>query len=257
MKIKKLIFVVILLLFFSLIAFLLFNRSKNSDIVIENTDKQDRFVVDQNMGGNMLLNNYEIIWFTTDSKNINLYPNFKDRLTAEDAFIKNTCKSLINGGFYDENNNPIGLFISNNEILNTSEENSLFNGYIYKNGNQNVVISNLPSDNSIFSTQTGPLLIFNNIDQKINVSNSKNSRRMIAGILDKGQVIFLSIYNHESVFLGPTIGEINELLGVFEKSTDLDIIHAINLDGGTASAFYTSERSLAELSFIGSYFCIK
>ena len=37
----------------------------------------------------------------------------------------------------------------------------------------------------------------------------------------------------------------------------LGCLDAINLDGGAASSFYTKNFSLTELSFVGSFFCVK
>ncbi|GAI80571.1 unnamed protein product, partial [marine sediment metagenome] len=41
---------------------------------------------------------------------------------------KYACRNLVNAGFYDENDSPIGLFVADGEIISKMSKNSTFNG---------------------------------------------------------------------------------------------------------------------------------
>jgi hypothetical protein len=56
---------------------------------------------------------------------------------------------------------------------------------------------------------------------------------------------------------GPKLNELPGIIKNINKSTSLNIVSALNLDGGAHSAFLTQSTDLNELSTIGEYFCIK
>mgnify|MGYP001590102184 CR=1 FL=1 len=80
---------------------------------------------------------------------------------------------------------------------------------------------------------------------------------MVGVVTDEDRLVFLSFYNPISYYLGPNLEDLPGLLKSFEKETGIQIKDAINLDGGTASAFYAEGVSLTELRPIGSYFCAR
>src|SRR3990167_3016535 len=74
---------------------------------------------------------------TKDS--ILLIPNFANGKNAESLVKKNNCRSAINGGFYREDGNPLGLFYSQGEISGKQIQSQLISGFLWQdlNGSRN------------------------------------------------------------------------------------------------------------------------
>ena len=68
---------------------------------------------------------------------------------------------------------------------------------------------------------------------------------------------FIIIYNENQVFDGPFLQDMPSVMSEIQKETGIVFADAINLDGGTASTFYSDEVNLSEMSPVGSFFCIK
>ena len=78
---------------------------------------------------------------------------------------------------------------------------------------------------------------------------------MVVGITKKGETIFLVLYDPENTWSGPKLADTPGVLsGVIER---LQLTDALNLDGGSASAFIRGDLSLEELTSVGSFFCVK
>lgn len=198
-----------------------------------------------------------VSWFEMDkNQQISLIPNFTEKENASDIFRNNSCSGLVNGGFYTPENSPIGLFVSSDKKISNYQNNLLFNGFLKFKDSDASITSNPNVDGYDIVLQTGPVLFRNSRPVNLAIRNDSFDRRMVAGVTDS-KVIFMSFYNKSSVFSGPYLGDLPGLIDQFGKLTNTKVIDAINLDGGSASAFYTSNFSLSEISPIGSAFCIK
>ena len=71
----------------------------------------------------------------------------------------------------------------------------------------------------------------------------------------EGKVIFIVAYTKGNPLSGPRLTELPEIIDELSKNAKLDIVDALNLDGGSHSAFLTKSFQLTEISTIGSYFC--
>ena len=192
-----------------------------------------------------------------EGREISLFPNFIERQASSNLFKNNSCEFLINGGFYNEKNNPIGLFVSDNKQISEFRINQLFNGIFSINDFDTPRITrDVPQDRLKIALQTGPLLVENSQNIILNSESQNRGRRMILGVTGENKVIFITIYEKNSVFDGPQLRELTRFLDRFEEESGIELADAINLDGGTASAFITPEFSLSELSPMGSFFCI-
>jgi hypothetical protein len=80
---------------------------------------------------------------------------------------------------------------------------------------------------------------------------------MIAMVTGDNKVIFMSIYNESSKFMGPYLADLPQILEIAQDKIGFLIADAINLDGGSASAFYFRDFQLSEASPIGGFFCVK
>ncbi len=188
---------------------------------------------------------------------ISLIPNFDDKATAFETIEKYSCKDLINGGFYSQGNLPIGLFVTDDKKIGNFAQNLLFNGFFKILKNETPIISAESSiDNSRIALQSGPILFQNGFPLKLSIINDKPERRAVVA-LTKNEVYFIIFYDKSSVYIGPYLADLPQLTQIFGQKKGIRITDALNLDGGTASAFHSGNISISELSPVGSFFCIK
>ena len=203
--------------------------------------------------------NLSASWFIVDNaENIVLYPNFSEKLTSKQAFLQNNCNYLVNGGFYTKDDRPIALFITEGKALRQANSNNLANGFFTISYDGQATISDsAPTDDIRVGIQSGPLLVLKKSYQGITSSSSDNSRRVVVGVTHENKIIFFVIYQNSSAFLGPKLSDLPEILKLVSEKTEISFLDALNLDGGSASAFYMEGETLSEMSLLGSYFCIK
>lgn len=189
---------------------------------------------------------------------VSLISNFSEKKTSSELIVDNSCKAGINGGFYDTAYRPLGLFITDFQAVGRAINSTLFNGYIGIGANNDAFIGDelLDVGNRI-ALQTGPLLITNGQPRTLAIKNDEHARRMIAAITSSGELALISLYQPESVFDGPLLTDVPQFVAALAKQEALNITNAINLDGGSASAFYGDSLTLSELTSVGSFFCIK
>lgn len=190
-----------------------------------------------------------------DLEKLSLKTNFEERLTSSDASEKYNCISLISGGFFKENYQPIGLFIANGKKISDSIKNPIFNGFFYVSSNK-ASISFKEPDNAEFAVQSGPILMLNGKTQIINDDKGENSRRIVVGTTQDGNVVFLVFYNTANLLSGPKLSELPDLIDKLNSSAGLNLKDALNLDGGSHSAFLADIIKISEISSIGSFFCV-
>ena len=202
---------------------------------------------------------YAVYWLVLSNLDtLELIPNFDDSQTASSAFDKYGCELLINGGFYTEAGKPIGLFRANSETIQEFSVNVLMNGVFSVNDFSTPRITReVPGDPLKIALQTGPILIENSFNQKLNLASDKSARRVISAVTGDNKLIFMVIYDPKSVFLGPELVDLPQIVSLLSAENDLNIADAINLDGGSASAFKSRDFSLNEISPVGSFFCLQ
>ncbi|MFZ1799017.1 MAG: phosphodiester glycosidase family protein [Chitinophagaceae bacterium] len=161
-------------------------RQQNSD------DRFITYIVDANK------QDIQFFWKNEKQENFKSIQNLK-------LWLEKNHRNLLfamNGGMYNPDNSPQGLFIQNNKIitpLDTSNGNGNFylkpNGVFYITINNNASISttdNFINDGKIkYATQSGPMLL---IDGKIHPAFKKDSPNLNirngVGILPGNKIIF-------------------------------------------------------------------
>ncbi len=196
-------------------------------------------------------------FFRSPPTDISLIPNFDSKTDVTSLILSNTCNSAVNGGFYDTKSQPLGYFVTKGQKIHNSIQSTLLNGYFWIDEGKASITSTPPSKSTGIALQTGPMLVENGKPRILHLSNDEHARRMIAVIENTGNVIFLTLYNTDAVFEGPLLRTLPELVDKIALLESLGITSAINLDGGSASAFYSDTTKLSELTLVGSVFCIK
>lgn len=199
----------------------------------------------------------DVYWAEADPWAVSLNQNFEQKIAASELFTSNDCNLLINGGFYSKDNKPIGLFISERETLSGFQENQLFNGIFSINEFGIPKINSVPEPDVLTALQAGPLLKENNQYLAVSLVRDEPARRSVAAVTGDNKLIFMIFLDNESAFLGPWLSDLPDVLGDFESKTGISIADAVNLDGGSASAFYTEDVGISEISPVGSFFCVR
>jgi exopolysaccharide biosynthesis protein len=193
-----------------------------------------------------------------DKDKVFLYPNFTEKDSARNLIAKNKCKYLVNGSYYTKDDQPLGLFLSNGLMLKDKTASSLMPGIFFiSSDNKEVDITyDLAGKNVRFALQIGPMLIESGKTKNLMIKDDDFARRMVIALTPDKEIIFITIYDSNILFSGPYLSDLPTLLMQFTKTSGISLQKAANLDGGSASAFYTGTFFLEELSYIGSYFCI-
>jgi len=193
-----------------------------------------------------------------NAADILLLPNFEEKQTSQELLERAGCRVLFNGGYYTPEGYPTGLFVTESKQLKKYINSSLSNAVYSINDFETPRITRLvPQDSLRVALQNGPLLIENDTPIKLGSKSIEEDRRVVVGITGNNETVFVVIYDTTSVFLGPRLEDLPRALEIFEDTSEVDLADAMNLDGGTASAFISQDLALRELSHIGSYFCIK
>jgi len=202
---------------------------------------------------------YKTEWFVVEDASVaRLVPNFESSRRASEAQEVSKCRLLTSGGFYNEAGGPIGYFQTSGEVLGKFEKNRLFDGVLSVNElGVPRITREVPRDPLRFGFQAGPVLIENGQSTKLNLKSDKNARRIIAVTTGENKLILMAIYDPKTVFNGPMLSALQDILESFQKDNGVIIADAINLDGGTASAFLTETVNLTELSPVGSFLCAR
>jgi len=199
---------------------------------------------------------YQFSYFLVkDPNKLLLIPNFKAKTRASILASQNQCLFAINGGFYDTNNEPLGMFKGNGYVEPTPLLSNLLNGYLSFSETK-ADIASIPHLDYKTILQSGPLLILENSSLRLNIKNDENARRTVAATTEKNEILFITFYVKDSIYNGPLLQDLPNILIEFEKISGIDIRDALNLDGGSASYFSTPSETLPELNDVGSLFCL-
>ena len=208
---------------------------------------------DMNQNGKV----YRVAWLSvTDPSALTLIPNFTEKRIARSLIDRKQCAQVVNGGFYTKDSQPTGLFITEGKTIRDSIPNTLLNGYVVVAQDGTVsILESPPEQTARLALQTGPIIIHEGKTLNLAIRDDEFARRVVGGITQNGVIIFLAIYDPENPWSGPKLADTPSI--VSKVAARLQITDAINLDGGSASAFIRDDLSLEELTSVGSFFCIK
>ncbi len=199
---------------------------------------------------------YDLITVYPDDT-IRLIPNFTEKQPAFHIRETHACAYAANGGFYDTQGKPLGFFVSDGKTLGHIRQNTLTNGFFWlKDFSRGITLTppDIPVD---FILQTGPVLHINSQDVPLHIRNDEHRRRVAATIDTDNIIRFIVVFKPDTVFSGPLLEDLPKAVTAIAKQEGFSLSTSVNLDGGSASAFYGPRVRLSELTPVGSLFCIQ
>lgn len=208
-------------------------------------------------GNSIEIDGLTFSWYEiSDTTKLKLIPNFSEKLSSKEIINSNQCKFLSNGPFYTKENTPTGLVIADANKISGWRENTLFNGILSINDLTTPRITrDVPEDHLQIAVQSGPILKENGDFQTLKIIDDSPARRVLAAVTGENKLFFIVVYDPQSEFSGLKLGDLPNALQSFENKTGIVFADAINLDGGSASAFITKNINLSELTTSGAFFC--
>lgn len=159
-------------------------------------------------------------------------------LLLSDWMQKEHATAIINGGYFDDQNNATALVVSNDQAFGTSYNG--FGGMLSVDANGHTSLRSLnqqpydPNNEQLQqATQSSPMLILNGKATQFN-ANAASSRRTVVAMDKQGRLLFIVSPN-----MAFSLGELADLLA----SSDLSIDRALNLDGGASTGLYMNAGS--------------
>lgn len=201
---------------------------------------------------------FRIAWFTVQNPDtISLIPNFREQSTSRATLEMSHCLGLVNGGFYTQEKKPTGLFVTHGKTEGLFQPNTLLNGVFSITTLGRVSITSEPPKESLrIALQTGPILFRNGSHQNLRLIEDEFARRIVVATSGTNTILFFVLYDPENPYQGPLLSETPLFLTQWQKQMTQEIRDAINLDGGSASAWYREGFMLQELTTVGSFFCV-
>ena len=146
--------------------------------------------------------------------------------------------AIINGGYFDTQNRPTGLLISNGQTYGTSY--SGFGGMLAVDAQGNVTLRSLsqqpydPANEQLQQvTQSAPMLMVDGKRTQFD-ANAASSRRSVVAVDTQGRLLLIASPNPAF-----SLDELADLL----TASDLSIKTALNLDGGSSTGLYVNAGS--------------
>ena len=142
--------------------------------------------------------------------------------------------AIINGGYFDQNDQTTALVISNGQTYGSSY--SGFGGMLSMDSNGHIKLRSLrqqpygPGESLTQAVQCSPMLVEGGKRTQFNVAPSQ-SRRSIVAVDKNGNLLFIS--SPDDIF---TLDQLADLL----VSSDLSIATALNLDGGASTGLFVN-----------------
>lgn len=155
--------------------------------------------------------------------------------SIRDAFHRNGCLAGVNGGFFQEDFRPLGLMVAAGQKIHRLENSKLLSGVIYCDDKgihlmRRAAFVDHPEITALL--QAGPYLIEGGLPVRGLSPRNSDRRTFIATDWRRNWGI--------GTCSPLTLEELAELLSTVPFVTGWRIDRAINLDGGSSSAFYFS-----------------
>jgi exopolysaccharide biosynthesis protein len=158
-------------------------------------------------------------------------------LSMQDWMQKEQAIALMNGGYFDGLDHAVALVVTDGQVFGTSYQG--FGGMLDVNAQGQVQLRSLseqpydPSENLTQATQSWPMLLLDGKRTQFD-ANDKASPRSVVALDKQGRLLFIA-----SPGVTFTLDEMATLLA----QSDLGLVNALNLDGGSSTGLYVNAGS--------------
>lgn len=195
---------------------------------------------------------------TADPSRLHFFSNFLDKRAAQNLKEAKQCQTLVNGGFYSEDFKPLGWLVVEGNQVSAPIQSQLLDGFFSIDQAGKVEIGWQRPESSVrIGLQSGPMLVWQGQPLPLEIKDDQSRRRIVLGLTSNEEVVFLAVIGETLLAGGPNLADLPAVVAAISDQRGLALEHALNLDGGSASAFLTEEIQLDEVTFIGSYFCVQ
>jgi uncharacterized protein YigE (DUF2233 family) len=195
---------------------------------------EHRHVVIANSGGDEAT--VEIALFSPKTVNVRVVDNPNG---DELASVMRSLRGLagVNGGYFDPQNAPVGLLISEGKLIAPFRKAKLLSGVVVVTKSRVELLRSAeysPRRNASAALQCGPFLVDGGVAVP-GLNNSRPARRtfFFTSGTDRAGLGFCS---------SVTLAELGEILAAPRLAGDVKIQRGLNFDGGSSSAFWFSGK---------------
>lgn len=153
-----------------------------------------------------------------------------------------SAELIVNANFYDPENRILGLLVADGQSYGTAYTNR--GGTFGLLNDQPVLRSSrngYTNENYSQAVQAFPMLVEDGLPVYNNPQDTQRARRTIIGIDTRGQVV---------VMVTPFFGlSLTNMSAVLARQPDLQLVHALNLDGGGSTMLHVKTTNFNLASF--------
>jgi len=142
-----------------------------------------------------------------------------------------------NGGYFDPDDAPVGLLVSDGQVRSRLGKARLLSGVLFSTSNKVEIVRAsrfTMSDKIHAAVQCGPLLVERDAPVA-GLNDSRPARRTFAAVDGKGRVAL-------GVCSAVSLAQLARILCLTNVAGKLEMVRALNLDGGSSSAFWFAGR---------------
>jgi exopolysaccharide biosynthesis protein len=178
----------------------------------------------------------EIAWFASKSATVRVIDNpGGDELSS--VARRSRALAGVNGGYFDPQNAPVGLVISDGKTIAPFRKAKLLSGVlVVTKGRVELVRSTeySPRKNATAALQCGPFLVDGGAAVP-GLNDTRSARRTftLTSGSDRAGIGFCS---------SVTMAELGDIVSTPRVAGDLNVQRALNFDGGSSSAFWFSGK---------------
>jgi exopolysaccharide biosynthesis protein len=189
-------------------------------VVLENPVGSERITID-------------LAIFSTKSCTLRVLQNEGGLDSLGEMLRREKCLAGVNGGYFNENFAPLGLRIANGQMIAPLQRARLITGVVVASPRGVQIVRSREFSRRLGVTaaiQCGPFLV--DRGQPISgLNDSRLARRTFAATTGGSRALI-------GVCSGVSLAELAKILATTSLAEDLKIERALNLDGGSSSAFW-------------------
>lgn len=191
-----------------------------------------RHITAENSSGDVANLDLAVMNFRRDAFRLRLVDNPSGDLDLAAAMEKSGCLSGTNGGYFDPDFAPMGLRVANGTVVRSLRRARLLTGIIVSSPGSIRIIrlgEYSPRTRADTALQCGPLLVDGGHAVR-GLDNTRLARRTVA--LVAGDTFALGLCSEAS------LADTGSILAAIHPAENAKVSRALNLDGGSSSAFW-------------------